>query len=1012
LLALVVLATGVYAQERNGNIRGAVKDPSGAVLPDTAVTVTNKSTGRTYTTRTGSEGEYTAPELEPGHYSVRFEKTGFARFEVPEVQVLLGRTAVVDGNLQIGDVQQSVQVTEAAPVVDPTSTLIAHNVTSDEFDRLPKGRTFQSLVVTAPSVNTGVIEGGFQINGASGAENNYYIDGVSVNSVLDGRARQDAIFEYLQEVQVKTSGLEAEYGGALGGVVAAVTKSGGNDFHGELHWYNYGSHFNAGPPRRLQLSQVNFIDMAYIQDREAESKTNEFGGSLGGYFIKNRLWFFTSVSPRWYSAEREYVFDNGRSPETIERKRFNMNMFNKLSFDPTQRVRMNFSWIYTPSHMRGSWLAYNGMDSNWHTTSLATAQSWKQLGYFQPEQSYSGEINLTLTPTSLLNIRGGRYYLNYKDTGVPGGNYVRWAASSTNMTNIPANLQQPSGFSTPNTAQVFFDITTRTYVQADFSKYLNVGGSHNLKAGIGVTKNVNRVNDSWYGANGRVDLFWDSPLNGQRGTYGYYAVHHGGTQGSTGGAISHMYFQDSWRIHQRLTLNVGVRLERETVPSFQRDVQDYAFRFGWGDKVAPRLGASFDVLGDGRVKLFGSWGRYYDWTKYELARGTFGGEFWHEYQRTLDTLDVYNINVNNMPGRNLAPGPFVDWRHPGFEYLDPDVKPMSSEIMNAGVEWEIRPRTVFSARWVRNHLIRTIEDFSALDAEGNEIYRYGNPGEGLYEFYPSSSATCPEEQNGVCVFPFPKAQRDYNALELQISKRFSAGWLANFSYVYSKLYGNYSGLQNTDEIRPFTAFGASQQFAGDNFRGGGNANRVFDIDQAMFDAQGNLGLYGRLPTDRPHVFKLYGSKQFGFGTEIGLFARAMSGTPINSVVWSRNNIPIMVNGRGDMGRTPFVTNTDLLLAHELKFGEVKRLRFEFNALNVFNQKTEMFRYDRVNFEEFYRTSGIPVVDLDFYKGIPWQTRLGQVADATTARGARDPRYGLGAIFNPGFEGRFLVKFVF
>jgi hypothetical protein len=289
LTLCLAAAMATMGQERSGNIKGVVKDSSGAVLPDVTVSVINKESGRTYTTRSTGEGSYAASELEPGHYSVRFEKTGFTRHEASDVQVLLGRTAVLDANLQVGTVQESVQVTEAAPVVDTTSTLIAHNVTAEEFDRLPKGRTFQSLIVTAPSVNTGQIEGGFQVNGASGAENNFYIDGVSVSSVLDGRARQDAIFEYLQEVQVKTSGLEAEYGGALGGVVAAVTKSGGNAFHGEAHWYNYGSHFNAGPARRLQLSQANFTDLAFIQDRKTDTVTNEVGGSLGGYFVKDKL---------------------------------------------------------------------------------------------------------------------------------------------------------------------------------------------------------------------------------------------------------------------------------------------------------------------------------------------------------------------------------------------------------------------------------------------------------------------------------------------------------------------------------------------------------------------------------------------------------------------------------------------------------------------------------------------------------------------------------------------------
>ncbi|HSB13461.1 MAG TPA: carboxypeptidase regulatory-like domain-containing protein, partial [Bryobacteraceae bacterium] len=241
VLALLLAVTlPVLGQERFGNLSGTATDPSGAVLPGVTVTATNKATNRVDTAKTRGDGSYMVPDVEPGRYMVRFEKSGFSRYEVPDVIVLVGKTSRVDASMQVGSLEQVVQVTEAAPLIDTSSTMIAHNVTSEEFSRLPKARTFQGIAIFSTSVNTGEIEGGYQVNGASSAENNYYIDGVSTNSVIDGSARQAAAFEYLQEVQVKTAGLEAEYGGALGGVVSAITKSGGNDFHGEIHYYYYG----------------------------------------------------------------------------------------------------------------------------------------------------------------------------------------------------------------------------------------------------------------------------------------------------------------------------------------------------------------------------------------------------------------------------------------------------------------------------------------------------------------------------------------------------------------------------------------------------------------------------------------------------------------------------------------------------------------------------------------------------------------------------------------------------
>jgi len=350
---------------------------------------------------------------------------------------------------------------------------------------------------------------------------------------------------------------------------------------------------------------------------------------------------------------------------------------------------------------------------------------------------------------------------------------------------------------------------------------------------------------------------------------------------------------------------------------------------------------------------------------------------------------------------------------PGFEDLDPNVKPMSADILNVGVEYEIRPQTVFSARYVRNHLNRTIEDMGALDAEGNEVYRYGNPGEGTNTIAPVSGATCVVTlPNGACGFPMPRAKRVYDAMELSLTRRFSGGWFANASYVYSKLWGNYAGLQSTDEIRPptlpYTSPG-NQSFAGQMQRTGGNANRYFDLDEAMWDANGNAGLYGRLPTDRPHVFKFYGSRQFGFGTEVGGFFRLTSGTPMTTQVTTINGIPVYVNGRGDMGRTPVFSQTDLVVAHEVRMGEVKRLRFEFNMVNLFNQKTSMFLYDRYNREENSGSAGVDLHAVDLSKGFDYKALVAQTPDGAKAL---DPRYGKDAIFNEGFQGRFGIKFIF
>jgi hypothetical protein len=281
-LSLLVASLAVFGQERVGQIAGTATDQSGAVLPGVSVTITNKASARALSTVTGGDGAYIIRDVEPGRYSVKFDAKGFNAIEYADVSLLVGRTVKLDASLKVGGTEQMVEVSAAAPLIDTASTAIAHNVTAEEFDRLPKARTFQSLAAASPSVNSGDIEGGFQVNGASGAENQFVVDGISTNSLVDGRSRQNAAFEFLSEVQVKTGGIDAEYGGAMGGVISAITKSGGNKFHGDGHFYYSGNKISAGPVQRLLLSPVDDKTVSNQQDFKNPLNNYEVGYSLGG----------------------------------------------------------------------------------------------------------------------------------------------------------------------------------------------------------------------------------------------------------------------------------------------------------------------------------------------------------------------------------------------------------------------------------------------------------------------------------------------------------------------------------------------------------------------------------------------------------------------------------------------------------------------------------------------------------------------------------------------------------
>lgn len=1004
-----------HGQERFGAISGTVTDSQHAAVPGASVTVVNDATGASRLVVSGADGTYSLTDVEPGRYSIAVELQGFQKVEAHDLRVLLGRTLEFPAVLTVGSVTEVVNVTaEQTRQIDLNSVTLAHNVTAEELDRLPKGRSFQSVALVAPGVNAGEVEAGFTVHGASGAENSFLVDGVPTNSLIDGRARGNTVFEYLQEVQVKTSGINAEYGGALGGVISAVTKSGGNTFNGEAHYYYIGNKLSASPIERIQLSPVDNATVFHVQDTKPKDNRTELGGSLGGPIVRDKLFFFASISPRIVRRTNNYLFSNGLEPGSINQNQTLHQAFGKLTY-ANSRLTASGSMLATPTRSTGVLPAYRGTGTNFTTSSLAQNDPFKTQGYKSDQYNATGDVNIALTSSSFLSARAGYFDDRYADTGISTVTSYTYQRSSVGAANIPASLQGPIFTSnTPRTLINNFDNTTRSFANVDYHRSFRGLGQHQVKTGVGFQHSTNDVNRAYPG--GYVYIYWNtafaSPfLGNQSGTYGYYRVDDLGTYGKVGGNIWSLYAQDTWAVTPRLVLNLGLRTENETVPSFQPDVQKNAFQFGFGDKLAPRLGASYDLRGDGRVKLSGSWGRYFDWTKYSIARGSYGGDVWHIFYRTLDTLDINSLNLNNMPGKDIwgSSTGFRDLRAASFEATDPNLKPMFQDSTNIGVEYQLTPSTAMSVNYVHNILTRTIEDFSAL-IDGDNVYTIGNPGEGLATYYPASYPATAD-------FKMPKPKRQYDAVELSLSRRFSNNWFVSANYTWSRLYGNYSGLADADEIQtPTTGISANatQQQTGSIARVGSNSHSGWDTDTILWDSRGNIGVYGLLPTDRPHVVKLYGAYTLPFGTQIGAFFYGGSGTPMSTVVNSLDLEPLLVNGRGDMGRTPTLTRTDLLVSHEVSLAGRRKMRFELNVLNVFNQKTATHLFNFLNKGAPGGSNTIPADAIDMTqvnlaKGYDYNALILQSADGAAAY---DPRYKQPDLWQTGAQGQFSVKFTF
>jgi hypothetical protein len=234
LIAILILSVTNFAQETTGTIDGTVKDSSGGLIPGATVRIEGNAFNRT--TQTNEEGYYRVLAVPPGNYRITSTAANFSNSEPTTATVTLGQATTIDFTMQPAGASATVNVTTGdVAAIDTTSSRVQTNITSERFEQIPKGTNFSSVLQTAPAVRQEPKGAGFQIDGSSGAENTFIVDGQEVTNFRTGQlnSNNNLPFQLIQEVQIKTGGFEAEHGGATGGVITLVTRRGGNRFKGD-----------------------------------------------------------------------------------------------------------------------------------------------------------------------------------------------------------------------------------------------------------------------------------------------------------------------------------------------------------------------------------------------------------------------------------------------------------------------------------------------------------------------------------------------------------------------------------------------------------------------------------------------------------------------------------------------------------------------------------------------------------------------------------------------------------
>ena len=802
LLFVALTALVSFGQETTGSIEVTVKDKNGAVVPNAAITIIGTSGGYKRNTTTDENGFVRVIQVPPGIYTVDVAGiSGFGAKKVENVSVGLGKSSPVAVEMAPAGTDAIVDVQADTTGIDINSTTGGATFTAAVAELLPRGLNFASILKFSAVARPESRSGQYQIDGASASENVFIIDGQEVSDVLTGALDRNSNlpFSLVQETQVKTSGFEAEFGGATGGVINVVTKSGGNDLHGE-----FGITLRSGRLEPIPGAALRFPDPVpaqfYASRRSNLNETNPAFALLGPIW-KDHVWFAVGYAPQLLSRDRQLDYKDKTTLASIGAsitdlagniigtnvptqhffyKQRNEKVFGRIDAQPFSKLHLNANYQWNPETQTGAIPGYTGellAGPDYKTTSVALVnQTGGRLNSLNFTAGGAYIINQDLVATA----RYGHYFLNNK-LGTYGGNgslvprvFCDARIPLPSQPNWPANGAFGCSGGSNNGVLASsidsYDYNIRDQWDTDATYSFNLGGRHELKGGFQLNNTKNNVvtesNDSinlkwgvWSTQNPQGTVSWLTKESGinlapAAGAVGYGKLTYYSVHSDSVGNNKAFYFQDKWQPVKRLTLNLGVRAERETVPGFYPDAD--SIDFGWGSKLAPRIGAAYDLFGDGKTKITGFYGLFYDRFKLTMSRRTFGGEVYHFLYFDIlpgDTASTFNTreavmgaggSANLIRGGSCTPGSTTplygrvrcdqDTSAANFAGtpIDPDLKPFQQREITFGLQRELSKNYLFSARYTRKQVLHAVEDIAfpteAVTCCNNFIT--GNPGEG------------------------------------------------------------------------------------------------------------------------------------------------------------------------------------------------------------------------------------------------------------------------------------------
>ncbi|HWX56850.1 MAG TPA: TonB-dependent receptor [Verrucomicrobiae bacterium] len=919
----------------SGRLEGSVVDTSGALIPTAEVSLVNEGTGGAETTAADSRGHFVFPALEPGTYMVTISGHGFAPSVFDHVVVNVGTTATLNATLGVAAVSQETTVnasTESYVALDNSTSSLSTVIDERAMDTLPlNGRNFVDFVLLTPGSTTDGDFGMISFNGIAGNFNNYSVDGANNNNAFYEQqiGRTSIPFQFsedvIKEFQVTSTGFEAEFGQAGGGLVNIVTKSGANDVHGDAYYYFLDSALNAND----SINKSNGI-------AKPANRRQQFGTTVSGPLRHDRLFYIANYEGQ---VRNEPIFANNQLPAGF------------LAANPSLQTLLTGTGVSPRSFNQNTGFGkVQGTlnDKNTFAVTYNYQRFTSPHGYFSSPTSTGDGLSLTDGATSnfvQLWLQTTFNASTVNELTLHFGQDTHYDLPASPATSPTITIQNPDTGSVYGGNRFQLSETDRRYQVRD--NVIKLVGKHMLKAGAEF--NLNHERDYFvYGPKGEY-RFADLP-SVAAGAFELYLQSFGQSTAKFSSPTYSFFVQDEYRATSHLTLNFGVRYDLQVLPQPATCNPALALtcKIPYSrNNLAPRVGFAYGFGPGGKTVLRGSFGLFYiqedllDVSQAQITNGV-------SQQFLVATGPGFgNANPIITFPNSLTAFPTGVSITPSVVVFAPTFRSPYVEQGNLGLEHQFGDHFSIGTTYVYSHGLHLLGNSNGVTRQAN-----GNFGYDLNLFSPSQQVANGGSFNSDTVF-LPNGKSfivpDFEAIDGALTPNFGP-----INAVNNSGQSLYHALQTTFRYRSSQWYGlVGYSYSRTTDQGTGYFNQ---FDQASEAGVSQLNQTNRFVASGSWTPTLALLKGFTFGAVTTL----ASGRPYTPVFNTSQVNFSVVPGQGfNSFRDAGVQDVDFNVARSFKVNERVHLRFTAESFNLLNHANfQQGVVDKVQYNLTQRTDGL------------------------------------------------------